>query len=110
MIKNYRHLLTIQIVSFIIMTKRYKNYQKKGGVHLMKRKTLIFHRKIRNKTQKEAAAELGISAIYLRKLESGTANPGRDVMINMERYYGVSMRDLFPDIFLPDIDTKCINK
>jgi transcriptional regulator with XRE-family HTH domain len=76
----------------------------------MKRETLILNRKNRNKTQQEVAADLGISAIYLRKLEAGTANPGRDIMINVERYYGVSMRDLFPDIFLPDVDTKCINK
>jgi ribosome-binding protein aMBF1 (putative translation factor) len=73
-----------------------------------KREQLVIERNKINKTQKEVAQSLGISEIYVRKLESGMSKPGRDTMIAFERYYGISMRDLFPDIFLPENDTERI--
>ncbi len=55
-------------------------------------------------TQKELADKLGISAVYVRKIEKGDANAGLPTMIKYERFFGVSMRDLFPDIFLTSDD------
>jgi len=73
------------------------------------RTRLVDERKKRGKTRKQSAADLGISEIYLRKLESGLSKPGRDTLIKLESYYKVSMRDLFPDIFLPQNVTECNN-
>jgi transcriptional regulator with XRE-family HTH domain len=66
---------------------------------MMKRVRLAFERISRNLTQAEAARELGISVIYLRKLEGGHSKPGRQTMIKIERYYGVPASELFPDVF-----------
>ncbi|TQR29438.1 XRE family transcriptional regulator [Brevibacillus brevis] len=53
----------------------------------------------KDKTQIEAAAEIGISVNYLRKLELGIESPGLETMLCIAKYYGVSERILFPDIF-----------
>ncbi|WP_018131375.1 helix-turn-helix domain-containing protein [Effusibacillus pohliae] len=53
----------------------------------------------RNLTQEQVAMQLGISTIYLRKLEGGQSKPGRETMLKLERFYGVPARELFPDIF-----------
>ena len=71
----------------------------------MRRTRLIAERK---SSRKSTAEQLGISEVYLRKIETGLSKPGRDTMIKFEKYYGVSMRDLFPDIFLSINDTECI--
>lgn len=65
----------------------------------MKRQRLVEARKSLNKTQAEAAADIGISEIYLRKIENGASKPGRETMLRFEQYYGISMRELFQDIF-----------
>lgn len=65
----------------------------------MRRERLAKERTSRNLTQEQAAMELGISTIYLRKLEGGQSKPGRETMLKLESYYGVPARDLFPDIF-----------
>ena len=73
----------------------------------MKRIALIKAReeKTPKETQKQAAKNIGISEIYLRKLEAGNESPGRKALIKIESYYGISMRMLFPDIFLPNSDS-----
>lgn len=70
-----------------------------SGGDVMKRQNLVRARKQKGKTQKEVAKDLGISAVYVRKLENGLSNPGRKTMILFEKYYGISMRELFDDIF-----------
>ena len=65
----------------------------------MRREMLINVRLSYGKTQKEVARDLKISTIYIRKLETGNSKPGRETMLKLENYYGVSMRELFPDIF-----------
>lgn len=68
-------------------------------------------KKLRNKhklTQQELARKLGISTIYVRKLEKCDANPGRETMIKYENYFQVDMRKLFPDLFFDINDKKCI--
>ncbi|MCP8970537.1 helix-turn-helix transcriptional regulator [Ectobacillus ponti] len=69
---------------------------------------LVQERHLRNLTQKQVADILGVSEVYIRKLEKGDANPGRKTMLKLEIFYGVRDRELFPDIFKVDFDTKCI--
>lgn len=71
----------------------------------MRRTVLIEARKNKKLTRELVSRELSISTVYLRKLENGTSKPGRDLMVRMEHYYGLSIRELFPDIFLPFTDT-----
>lgn len=66
----------------------------------MKRERLIRERKKRNKTQADIAEALGISEVYVRKLESGSVKPGRNTMIKFESYYNLGSKKLFPDVFL----------
>jgi transcriptional regulator with XRE-family HTH domain len=57
----------------------------------------------------QVAYDLGISEVYVRKLESGAVKPGRDTMFKFENYYNVSAKKLFPDIFLDINDKKVTN-
>ncbi|OES45269.1 helix-turn-helix domain-containing protein [Domibacillus iocasae] len=76
----------------------------------MERKLLIKLRIGKGFTQEELAEDLGISTIYVRKLEKGNVNPGRKTMIKYEQYFKVSMKELFPDLFFDSGDTKLIEK
>lgn len=59
-------------------------------------------------TQQELSEKLDISTIYVRKLEKGVANPGRETMIKYEFFFKTDMRKLFPDLFFEGNDKKCI--
>lgn len=74
------------------------------------RAKLVECRKSLNLTQVELARNLGISEVYVRKLESGTRNPSIALMIKIEKLFGISMKELFPDIFFNNNDTDCIKK
>ncbi|MDQ7095006.1 helix-turn-helix transcriptional regulator [Desulfosporosinus sp. PR] len=74
----------------------------------MRRDELVNVRKALGRTQKLVAIELGISEVYLRKIEAGECSPGRDLMYRIECYYSVDMRKLFSDIFLTSNDRKTI--
>jgi len=50
-------------------------------------------------TQSKVAKELGISAVYVRKIENGTHTPGRDLMFRFSKYFGLPAETLFPDYF-----------
>lgn len=69
---------------------------------------LVSERLSRGMTQKQVAELLGISEVYVRKLEKGVVEPGRKTMLKFEFFYGVRDRELFPDIFKVSFDTKCI--
>lgn len=107
--------LTINILSFIV-THVIKNLSKRGDVVtreriiVVRRERLIQEREKRSKTRALVAEKLGISVIYLRMLERGSANPGRDVMFRFAEYYGLSIKTLFPDLFTPKSDKKLIEK
>lgn len=75
----------------------------------MKRIELANARKLISKSQKEVSLDLGISEIYVRKLEAGEYPPGRDLMLRIGKYYSRSIVELFPDIFLLFNDSKCFN-
>lgn len=66
----------------------------------MKRISLINCRLNRARTQAEVAADLMISEVYVRKIESGDKKPGRDTIIKFEQYYRKPAQELFPDLFL----------
>jgi putative transcriptional regulator len=76
----------------------------------MKRRKLIELRKQRNLTQRQVAETLGISEVYVRKIEKGDSNPGRETMVKFQQFYQYELTELFPDIFLINFDTKCINQ
>jgi putative transcriptional regulator len=66
----------------------------------MKRTALIECRTAANKTQAQVAADLNISEIYVRKIESSDRNPGSVTIFKFAQYYGKPAQELFPDIFL----------
>lgn len=72
------------------------------------RKKLIEQRKLSKLTQAELAKRLEISEVYVRKLERGVRNPSIALMLKFEKLFGVSMKELFPDIFFANDDTNCI--
>lgn len=72
------------------------------------REKLVEQRKLLDLTQVKLAKILGISEVYVRKLESGERNPSIALMLKFEKLYKVSMKELFPDIFLNNFDTQCI--
>ncbi|WP_438446830.1 helix-turn-helix domain-containing protein [Gorillibacterium sp. sgz5001074] len=74
----------------------------------MKRERLTTERTKRKKNRSEVALDLGISEVYVRSLENGNVKPGRDTMLKFERYYKVSSKKLFPDIFFNHDDKKFI--
>lgn len=86
-----------------------KKLTKKAGEN-MERKLLLSLRINSELTQKELAEKLGISTVYVRKLEKGVVNPGRDTMLDYEEFFDVDMRKLFPDLFLRKNDKKFIKK
>lgn len=72
------------------------------------RERLVDERLKRKLTQKQVAEKLDISEIYVRKIEKGLRNPGRETMLKFEKLYGIQDRELFPDLFQILDDTKCI--
>ncbi|MFS0766070.1 helix-turn-helix transcriptional regulator [Peribacillus phoenicis] len=72
------------------------------------RKRLVNERKKRKLTQKQVAETLNISSIYVRKIEKGERNPGRETMLKFEKLYGIQDRILFEDLFQEHDDTKGI--
>ncbi|WP_404453999.1 helix-turn-helix transcriptional regulator [Virgibacillus necropolis] len=74
----------------------------------MYRKHLFAIRKKYSITQKELAEIIGISEVYVRKIEKGVVKPGRDTMLKYEYFFNVDIKKLFPDIFLHINDKKVI--
>lgn len=50
----------------------------------------------------QVAAELNISVVYLRMLETGALKPGRDLMLRISNYFEKPLEYLFPDLFSQD--------
>lgn len=76
----------------------------------MERKTLLQLRKKHKLTQQGLANELGISTVYVRKLEKGVVNPGRETLVKYESYFQVDMKKLFPDLFFNNYDKLFIKR
>ncbi|MDQ0176043.1 helix-turn-helix transcriptional regulator [Bacillus chungangensis] len=71
---------------------------------------LVQERNTRGWTQKQVAEMLGVSEVYIRKIEKGHRNPGRETMLKFEKLYSTRDRVLFPELFQVSIDTKSIKK
>ncbi|MFD9627703.1 helix-turn-helix transcriptional regulator [Peribacillus muralis] len=69
------------------------------------RNKLVNERKRRNLTQKQVAEALDISLVYVRKIEKGERNPGRETMLKFEKLFGIQDRILFEDLFQVCYDT-----
>ncbi len=74
----------------------------------MERKLLKQLREKQQLTQQELAEKLGISTIYVRKLEKGVVAPGINTMIKYEKFFSRDMKKMFPDIFFNECDKKLI--
>lgn len=74
------------------------------------RNNLKRERELKSLTQKELAMELGVSEVYVRKLESGSSSPSSQKAVAIAEYFGKPLAYLFPDIFLLSFDTKRIYK
>ncbi|EIJ79172.1 hypothetical protein PB1_16484 [Bacillus methanolicus PB1] len=72
------------------------------------RQRLVQERLKRRLTQKQVAEILDISEVYVRKIEKGLRNPGRETMLKFEKLYDTPGKLLFPDLFDVSIDTKRI--
>lgn len=74
----------------------------------MERKLLLQLRNEYKLTQQQLGEELRISTVYVRTLEKGVVNPGRETMLKYERFFDKDMRKLFPDLFFAINDKKLI--
>lgn len=72
------------------------------------RNSLTKERKERNLTRGEVARDIELSEITIRKLEEGARNPSLKTAGKLSNYYNKKIEELFPDIFFPSNDTKCI--
>lgn len=72
------------------------------------RTNLKKERERQNLSRNKLAEKLGISEIYVRKLESGSSNPSIDVAKIFAEFYKKPLDYLFPDLFLLSFDTKRI--
>ncbi len=50
-------------------------------------------------TRKEVASNIGLSEIFVRKLEEGGRNPSIKTMLKFQDLYGEPIENLFPDVF-----------
>ncbi|WP_219996605.1 helix-turn-helix transcriptional regulator [Bacillus atrophaeus] len=57
-------------------------------------------------SQQIVADDLNISRQYLSALENGGRNPTVKLMVKMSKYFKVSEKELFPDLFF---EIKCNN-
>ena len=55
-------------------------------------------RKIRNMTQEQLAAQLGISAPAVSKWETGTSDPNTSNLIALAKLYGISAEELLKNV------------
>ncbi|MGH1010116.1 helix-turn-helix transcriptional regulator [Bacillus toyonensis] len=58
-------------------------------------------------TQKKLAEKIGISTVYVRKIEGGYI-PRPDIMVKYQDVFNISVKELFPDYFSAFNDKKSI--
>ncbi|MCR6111790.1 helix-turn-helix transcriptional regulator [Bacillus sp. A301a_S52] len=74
----------------------------------MKREKLINLRKSKKLTQEKLAEKIGISTVYVRKIENGDVDPGKNTLLKYQKYFNEEASTLFPDIFFSVNDKKLI--
>lgn len=65
----------------------------------MRRYRLITARKERGWTQADVAQKLRITTGFYGMLEQGSRNPRLPLAFSLERLFGISVGQLFPDLF-----------
>jgi transcriptional regulator with XRE-family HTH domain len=78
------------------------------GGEVMKREKLINLRKSKKLTQEKLAEKIGISTVYVRKIENGDVDPGKNTLLKYQKYFNEEASTLFPDIFFSVNDKKLI--
>lgn len=73
------------------------------------RTNLRTEREKRSLTRIQMAENIGISEVYVRKIESGSSNPSIEVAKLFAEYFEKPLDYLFPDLFLLSFDTKRID-
>lgn len=76
----------------------------------MKRRKLSMIRKNKGWSQGNVATFLGVAEITIRSIENGSRNPSTKLIAKFAYLFDEKPEKLFPDIFLPDDDTKRIIK
>jgi putative transcriptional regulator len=61
-------------------------------------------------TQKQLAEITGMASISVRKIENGERSPTLQNASKLSKALEIDVEKLFPDIFLPLDDTKCIRQ
>ncbi|MEM5606469.1 helix-turn-helix transcriptional regulator [Bacillus cereus] len=64
-------------------------------------------RKTMQLTQSELAEKIGISTVYVRKIENGYL-PRPDIMVKYQDVFNISVTELFPEYFAVFNDKKFI--
>ena len=72
------------------------------------RTNLRTEREKRSLSRNQMAKKIGISEVYVRKIESGSSNPSIEVAKLFAEYFEKPLDYLFPDLFLLSFDTKRI--
>ena len=72
------------------------------------RTNLKKEREKKHLSRNKLAETLGISEVYVRKIESGSSNPSIDVAKMFAEFYKQPLDYLFPDLFSLSFDTKRI--
>jgi transcriptional regulator with XRE-family HTH domain len=63
------------------------------------------YRKMRGLTQKALGKELGFADNYIASIEQGLRGPSLNTLVDMCRYFGISMADILP-VEKPDVEAK----
>ncbi|MBL1056990.1 helix-turn-helix transcriptional regulator [Ligilactobacillus agilis] len=71
----------------------------------MKRSRMREERIKKGLTYKELASIVGLSAVYIRKIENGERTPSLATAAKLSSFFGLSVKTLYPDIFLGKNDT-----
>lgn len=61
-------------------------------------------------TQNQLAQSLGISAVYVRKIERGDRRPSNTIAERYVKQFGLSADRIFPDVYAGLVDTKRTDK
>ncbi|GBD73874.1 hypothetical protein TEHN7126_1993 [Tetragenococcus halophilus subsp. halophilus] len=70
------------------------------------RKKLKTERLNAKMTREQLAEKIGVSEVYVRKLEYGTRKPSSETAVKFAELFQKPLDYLFPDIFLLSFDTK----
>lgn len=66
----------------------------------MKRERMREERLKRGLTYQELGDKVGLSAVYIRKIENGQRTPSLSSAAKLSHYFGLSVKTLYPDVFL----------